>query len=74
MIAKQEIQTTVDGIFYKVNAGEAIPPPLAAYWKAANLEAQIKAAGMVEDEPTTTTSKTKATASATTDATSAEQK
>ena len=50
MVAKQDIQITVDGIFYKVNAGEAIPPPLAAYWKAANLEAQIKAAGMVEPD------------------------
>jgi hypothetical protein len=53
MIASREIQVTVDGIFYKVNAGEAIPPPLAAYWKAANLEDKIRSAGMVEAEPAT---------------------
>ena len=49
MVAKVEIQITVDGLFYKVNRGEAIPPALAAYWKAANLEAAVKAAGMVEE-------------------------
>ena len=50
MVAKQDIQITVDGIFYKVNAGESIPPRVSSYWRAANLESQVRAAGLVEPE------------------------
>lgn len=52
MIAKQKIDATIDGLRYVVNAGEAIPPPLAAYWKAANLEAKVRTCGLIEPDAT----------------------
>ncbi len=50
MVAKLRIDATVDGIRYAVNPGEVIPPVLAAYWKAANLEAKIRASGAIAPE------------------------
>jgi hypothetical protein len=64
MIAKQRLSATVDGRLYVVNPGEAIPPALAAYWKAANLEAKIKASGILEPEPSVAPSRVAATAKA----------
>jgi hypothetical protein len=51
MIAKQKIETTIDGLRYVVLPGETIPPAVAAYWKAANLEAKVRASDMLEPEP-----------------------